>query len=194
MRILKDLLINPAKVITKEKGRNVNKIVSVFVIEWFMIGLANMIVYGNLGYLTMISLGITVFLVGMPLILFFAFLLKIIMTTLGGKGNYYKGLASIVYGTFAMSIGILVASPFFYIPKVGFLFSIFILTIAGALSLATFYRSVKELFGVDIITAWIGIGLVVGGITMGVYLTLVLLLGGTPEFIPTFSALGMWNL
>ena len=195
MKILKELLLNPIEAINRVKRKkDVDRIGSLFIIEWFLIGLANIVVYWNLGYLTMFSLGLTVFLAGIPLILFFAFLLQIIMTTLGGDGNYYRALSAIVLGTFALSIGILVSSPFFYVPKVGFLFGLFILTIAGVLSLATFYRSVKELFNVDIITAWIGIGLVAAGVTIAIYLTIILLLGGTPDLLPAFSALGSWNL
>jgi hypothetical protein len=195
MRILKELLLNPIEAINRVKNRrDIDRIGSLFVIEWFLLGVANVIIYGNLGYLRMFSIGLTVFLAGIPIVLFFAFLLKIIITTLGGKGNYHRALASIVLGTFAISMGILLSSPFFYVPKVGFLFGLFILIVTGVLSLATFYRAVKELFGVDIMTAWIGIGLVAAGVTLGVYLTIILLLGGTPEFGQAFSALGTWNL
>lgn len=194
MKVIKELLLNPVEAIKEAKRKkDIDKISALLLIEWFIIGIANVIVYANLGYLRMMSIGLTVFLAGIPLVLFFAFLLKIVMTTLGGKGDYYKGLASIVYGTFAIALGILISSPFFYVPKVGFLFGLFILSISGVLSVATFYRSVKELFETDIITTWIGIGLIAVGITIGIYLTLILLLGGTSNLLPVLSAFEQWK-
>jgi len=191
MKIIKKLLLNPADAIKEAKNRkNVDTVSSLLLIEWFIIGLANVIVYANLGKLTMFSLGLAVFFIGIPMILFFALLLKIVMTTLGGKGNYYKALTALVYGTFALSIGILISSPFFYVPKFGFLFGLLFLSIAGALSISTLYRAVKEFFETDIMTTWIGIGLVLTGISLGVYLTIVLLLGGTPQFLPAISTIG----
>ena len=188
MRILRKLLLNPVEAIREAKTkREVEKVSSLLLIEWFIIGIANIIIYANLGKLTMFSLGITVFLTGVPLVLFFAFLLKIVITTLGGKGGYYKALTALVYGTFALSIGILIASPFFYVPKFGFIFGLFILSIAGALSISTLYRSVKEFFGTDIITTWIGIGMIATAVSIGIYLTIILLLGGTPEFTSIMS-------
>jgi hypothetical protein len=190
MKIIKRLLLNPADAIREGKAvnkNNIEKVSSLLLIEWFIIGLANVIVYANLGKLTMFSLGLTVFFLGISLILFFAFLLKIVMITLGGKGNYYRALTALVYGTFALSIGILISSPFFYVPKFGFLFGLLFLSISGALSIATLYRAVKEFFETDIMTTWIGMGLVATGLTIGIYLTIILLLGGTSDFLPVIS-------
>jgi hypothetical protein len=195
MRVVKELLLNPVEAIKKAKTKKeINKVSSLFIVEWFLIGIANVIIYANLGKLTMIGIGLAVFLIGIPLALFLAFLLSVIIKILGGRGSYYNGLTSIVYGTFAISIGILVSSPFFYVPKIGFVFSLFILIISGALSIATFYRSIKELFNIDIITTWIGLGLMVAAITFGVYLTLILLFGGTQGFLQMFSTLRTWNI
>lgn len=183
-------MLNPADAIREGKAvnkNNIEKVSSLLLIEWFIIGLANVIVYANLGKLTMFSLGLTVFFLGISLILFFAFLLKIVMITLGGKGNYYRALTALVYGTFALSIGILISSPFFYVPKFGFLFGLLFLSISGALSIATLYRAVKEFFETDIMTTWIGMGLVATGLTIGIYLTIILLLGGTSDFLPVIS-------
>jgi hypothetical protein len=195
MRIVKELLLNPVEAIKRAKNKKgIDKVSSLLIIEWFLIGIANVIIYANLGKLTMIGIGLAVFLLGIPLALFLAFLLTIIMRVLGGKGDYYNGLTPIVYGTFAISIGILVSSPFFYVPKVGFIFSIFILIISGALSIATFYRAIKEMFSVDIITTWIGLGLMVAAITFGAYLTFILLFGGTQGFWQTFATIRTWNI
>jgi hypothetical protein len=195
MRIVKELLLNPVEAIKKAKTKKeINKISSLFIVEWLLIGIANVIIYANLGKLTMIGIGLAVFLIGIPLALFLAFLLSVIIKILGGRGNFYSALTAIVYGMFAISIGFLVSSPFFYVPKIGFIFSLFILVISVALSLATFYRSIKELFNVDIITTWIGLGLTVAAITFGVYLTFILLFGGTQGFLQMFSTLRTWNI
>jgi hypothetical protein len=163
------------------------------VIEWLLISVGIFIGFTNLGYMTKITSSVSVFLIGIPVTIFFAFLLKIIMTTLGGKGKYFEGLASMAYGLYTISLGVLIASPFFYLVGVGPMIAMLILVIAGSLSLATFYRAVKELFSTDMITTWIGIGLSTSGIVLGFYLTMVMILGGTPEFFSTFKALGMWK-
>lgn len=195
MRVVKELLLNPVEAIKKAKAKkDVESVSSLLVIEWLIIGLANAISFGNLGKTTMAYTGITIVLLGIPMTLFISFLLFIIMRNLSGRGSYYKALTSVTYGLFAMSIGILIASPFFYVPKVGFLFTLFIFSVSVVLSLSTLYKSVKELFETDIMTTWIGIGFIGVGLTLAVYLTILLLFGGTPNLAPIFSALKTWNL
>jgi hypothetical protein len=195
MRFIKELLFNPIEAVKRTKvKRNIEKISSLLVVEWFIISIANIIMFGNLGKLTMISTGITVFLAGIPLTLFISLILFLIMRTLTGKGSYYKALTGITFGLFAISMGILISSPFVYVPKFGFLIMLLLLSITGSLSLAVFYRSIKELFDSDIVTTWIGMGLVGAGLMLAVYLTMLFLFGGTPNFQPVFSAMGALNL
>lgn len=195
MKVLKDLLIDPSEVIVRaKKKRNIDKVSALLLVEWILIGLGIIVVFSNIGCLSRVALAITAFLVGVPSALFFAFLLKVVMKTLGGRGSYYEGLASVAYGLFAVSLGILVAAPFFYIPAVGSLIGLLILAVAGALSISTFYRAVKELFAVDMITTWIGIGLSAAGIAIGIYLTIIFLLGGTPDFFQALETMKIWNI
>jgi hypothetical protein len=195
MRIIKDLLINPGSAIIKAKNKkDVNRTSLLLLTEWIIIALSSAIAFPNFTLLEKIGTGFTLFFVGIPVSLFFAFLLRIIMKTLGGKGNYYDALKSIVYGLFGASIGGLIASPFVYVPYLGILFILLILSIATAISISTLYRSVKEFFSTDIITTWIGIGLAAGTIAIAVYATIILMLGGTSNFYQVLETMRMWNI
>jgi len=195
MKFIKELLINPSEAIVKaKKKKDVNKVSVLLLVEWLLIGLSIIIVFSNLACIPRVTTAATAFLIGIPSTLFFALLLKIVMRTLGGKGNYYEGLVSIAYGLFAISLGVLISSLFFYVPSIGFLFGLLILIMAGALSISTFYRAVKELFDVDMITTWVGIGLSAAGIVIGIYIMFILVLGGTPGLFQALETMRMWNI
>lgn len=98
--------------------------------------------------------------------LFGGWLMGIIMRTLGGKGGFFEGVTSLVYGHFVAAIAGVV---FYVLMMVGTLsknqLAMMIMLVIGlivmiwgiALSMATFYRSLKELFSTDMITAFVGV-------------------------------------
>ena len=91
----------------------------------------------------------------------------------------------------SLSLGIFVSSILFNIPFLGILLGLLTLIASACLTIATFYRAVKELFSLEIFTAWIGIGLVMTGIIIGVYAAYIFLLGGTFALLPTMTTLGV---
>lgn len=101
-------------------------------------------------------------------ILLKAFLVEIIFLTLGGKGKFEDGLATIAYPAFMASLGVLVFSVFLklvpYLIGIGYL----ALTILLAYSLALLYQAAKQIFRVDYIRALIGIGILVSSIYLAI--------------------------
>ena len=193
METVKEFLINPSVAIAKaKKKRDINKVSLLLVLEWFIISLSILLAFSfRSSFLYSLSIAVMFFFVGIPLTLFLALLLKIVVTTLGGKGRYYEALASITYGMLSLSLGIFVSSILFNIPFLGILLGLLTLIASACLTIATFYRAVKELFSLEIFTAWIGIGLVMTGIIIGVYAAYIFLLGGTFTLLPTMTTLGV---
>jgi hypothetical protein len=93
--------------------------------------------------------------------LFLGYVIKIITVTLGGKGNYAEGLTAISYAVFAPAVGALVSSIVSTIPYVGPIISFVVLVLACALGISTFYRAVKELFSVDMVTSLVAVSIFV---------------------------------
>lgn len=112
--------------------------------------------------------------------LFIGLLAKIAVRTLGGTGGYFEGLTSVVYSFFIPSIAILIGGVLMMLPR-GDAFATMVSTVIAAilmmwavvLGAATFYRSLKELFNTDMITAYVG-GSVLGAGVAVVYVLMIL--------------------
>lgn len=90
--------------------------------------------------------------------LFFALLTKLVVNTLGGKGDYLHGLTTIAYTIAAPVVGLLITAIFVAVQWVGPLIGFIALSIGLALGIATLYRAIKELFATDMITALVAVG------------------------------------
>lgn len=88
--------------------------------------------------------------------LFYGYIVQLVMNTLGGKGQYFEGLTPVAYTSFLVSVGMLVGWILSNIPTIGAVLGAAVAVIFGALGIAAFFRGVKELFGVDYLTALIG--------------------------------------
>ena len=118
-----------------------------------MAGLGAMLGQG-LG-IAVVTVFIAVFIGG----LFFGLLTKLVVNTLGGKGDYVEGLTTIAYCMAAPAVALLVTAIFFLVPTLGLLIGFFALSLGLSLGFATLYRSVKELFATDMVTALVAVGI-----------------------------------
>jgi hypothetical protein len=91
--------------------------------------------------------------------LFFALLAKLVVNTLGGKGEYLHGLTVTSYSIAAPAVTMLITAIFFTVQWIGPLVGFLAISIGFALGFATFYRSIKELFATDMITALVAVGI-----------------------------------
>lgn len=98
--------------------------------------------------------------------LFFALLTKLVVNTLGGNGDYLHGLTASAYTMVAPIVGLLVASIFFRVQyNIGPLIVFIAMSIGIALGLSTLYRSIKELFATDLLTALVAVLILTSVIT-----------------------------
>jgi hypothetical protein len=126
---------------------------------------------GMAGLGTMFSQGLGMATVGAFVLtfvggLFFALLTKLVVNTLGGKGDYLHGLTVVAYSLAAPATGLLVTAIFFTVQWIGPLVGFLAIAVALALGFATLYRSIKELFATDMITALVAVGILTLVITI----------------------------
>lgn len=174
MEALINLIKNPSAAILKaKKTKNYSTTLMVLVVEWLLIGIAAAIIPANLGTIGVfvgIGLGIGLFIMGIICVGFCAFLLQLVMRTLGGKGNYLHGLTAMTYTMFPLSLGIFILAVLSLIPILGIFLGFIAMSILAVISMAILYRSVKELFSVDMITALIGISVLMLGFVIAFWL------------------------
>ncbi len=192
MKIVKELLTNPPAAIARAKReKDINKVLSLLLAEVVLVGISVMIIFSIFGQTTAgATIASAVFFVVLLGILFSAFLIKTVMTTLGGRGKYREGLTAVVYGKFSLALGIFISSILLYLPLLGSGLALLVLAASAALGISTFYRAVKELFNVDMITTWVGIGLTISSFILAVYILLLISFGGAPEILLGKGLLG----
>lgn len=133
--------------------------------------------------------GIYAFLVPFLGSLFLGFLLIVVVNTLGGNGDYFDGLTTITYSLLPLSIGVFLSMSLSVLPSIinvsttdqniNLLHSMAIYAIYmffSAESLAIIFRSVKELFNADMLTAFIAV-LIIGLVVIIPLFILMFILG-----------------
>ncbi len=101
--------------------------------------------------------------------LFFGFITKIVMTTLGGDGDYWDGLATISYPVFSVSLGILLAMVSSYVPLIGPVLAFIFVAVFLALGYTSMFRLAKEMFGTGMLEAFIGVTVILGVGLVAIY-------------------------
>lgn len=161
---LKQLLANPIEAIKlAKKKKDMNTVVALMITEWIFFTIATAVIMPKSTIL------IAVFVGGIIATLFAGLLAEITFKTLGGKGAYQEGLTTVVYPLVPLSFGLMISSFLLLGKYVGAVIALFVASIYGVMSLATVYKTAKELFRLDMITTWVGIGVLVGGALFAVY-------------------------
>ncbi len=103
---------------------------------------------------------------------FLSYLFHLTFVSLGGKGKFMHGLTTVGYSTLMASVGFFLFSIFIYVANFletgSFLTGLFlILSVAsmavfGVIAYASLYVGSKELFGVDMLTAFVGVSIITG--------------------------------
>lgn len=169
--ILKGLLVSPTTVIKSAKKLGSDKTMLILLIEWFLVGIGVYVLSAPGLSVGSIKLPVAVMILGSLSTLFIAVINKIVFNTLGGRGDYFTGLKPVVLALFPASIGMTISALLLQIHMSCALLVMIIMSMAVAYSMAIFYRGVKEFFGLDMVTTWIGVGIVIGGIVLAFYLT-----------------------
>ena len=169
----KELLKTPVVAIKKaKKEKDIGKTINVLIVTWILCGFSFFItaVKEGISSLTGMGISISIFLFGVLLTMVSGYFIYLIMNVLGGRGKYSEGLTSVTYSFFPLSFGSLITAFLFLIhPIIGIILGFVIMGAYAALGLSILYKSVKELFSVDIITSWIGIGLLILAFVLTIY-------------------------
>lgn len=116
--------------------------------------------------------------------LFFGWITKLIMNLLGAEGSYFDGLTTIAYPVLAVSVGILLAMLFSYIPLIGTVLSFIAVAVFFTIGYASLYRFAKELFDTDMITAFVGISVLMAIVVVSIYGALATTTSGLQAIAP----------
>ena len=84
------------------------------------------------------------------------YIVKIIVTILGGSGKYFEGLTAVSYAFLPMSASLLVAAIFALVPQ-GIMISVIATAIGFAYGISILFRGIKELFKTDLLTAFVAV-------------------------------------
>jgi hypothetical protein len=183
-----DVLKNPVKAIENaKKKRTMGKTVGLMIVTAIVFGISVLILLAKtLAFTTVIGVGafIGVFLLTLVFTLLFGLIIQIAAVTLGGKGEYYEGLTSITYALWPISIGFLIAVIIALIPYASVISGI-ILAVLFALGISTLYRSIKELFKIDMITSFVVVSIVILALFVGIYT--IFGLGALDKFMPLMT-------
>ncbi len=148
---------NPVKsMLEDKKKKNIGRVLSVTVLVSILFALAFSLVMANSATTTVVQVFVMSFLLSLVGIIFLGLVLGIIASTLGGKGFGFEGMTALAYSSVFPSIGLLITSICVFInPLVQIPVSIVVLMLTFAQGISLLYRSVKELFKVDMITAFV---------------------------------------
>lgn len=116
--------------------------------------------------------------------LFFGYITKMVMNLLGGNGDYWDGLTTVSYPVFSVSVGILLAMVLSYVPMVGPALAFVFVAVFFAIGYSSMFRLAKDMFGVEMIEAFIGITVVLAIGLVAVYGGLLTTPEGVMAVIP----------
>ena len=101
--------------------------------------------------------------------LFFGYIMKVVLSILGGEGDYWDGLATLAYPVFSVGLGILLAMVFSYVPTVGPALAFIFVAVFFAVGYSLMFRLAKEMFDVGMIEAFIGVTVVLAVGLVAIY-------------------------
>lgn len=176
-QLLKGLITDPGNAIAAGKREHSMKHTWMLLgIDWLVAAIAVLLggeaaagALGSFSGLASIMGGIAavaVLIGGVLLTAFVAFLLKLAINALGGKGTYFEALSSLVYALWPLSLGSLVAAILLFGGVFGAFIAGIALAVLGVLAIAIAFRSVKEMFGIDYITTLIAFGVLGIGLSI----------------------------
>lgn len=195
MKLIK-ILKTPTEALSeaKKKKDKTDTILTLFVVSSFFGIAASLIVYKLTTMFAVfralsVAATFSAFLMTFILIfigaIFLSFLLNKIVNILGGKGEFYDGLTSVVYSLVPLSVGILLASVLVFVPVVGIFLGALILAIKFAIGMAILYRGTKEMYKTDMIVSFIAVSVLVLAVIVSLYSFLVLYMASTGMPIAT---------
>jgi hypothetical protein len=162
-----EILKNPVAAIIRAKKKNTKETWTALVCASVLFAIATGVAVLRSGGFSQVALPIaavtmvSVFVVVLIISIVLGYILKIIVTTLGGSGKYHEGLTIISYSILPISAALLVAVILTMVPAVGVLLSVIVLAAGFATGLSLLYRGIKELFKTDMVVALIAVSVLI---------------------------------
>lgn len=173
--LLLDVINFPAKAIASSRKKGEKHVVRLLLLNSLLAALAGGLLLLRLSLVSSLYLGAavamasTAFLVVFFASLFFAYVLHVIVNTLGGSGRYNDALTCIVYASSAPALGFLVSSLLMFVPLLGIMSSLLVMALTAALGMATLYRAVRELFRTDMLVSFVSLNILIISLAFSVY-------------------------
>ena len=191
METFKELLKTPLTAIKKaNKKKDIGETINILLVSWILCGISFFIIgiREGISLITISGFSISVFLLGILGTMLVAYFIYLIMNVLGGRGRYFAGLTSLTYSCFPLSFGAIITA-FLYLlhPALGVILGFIIMGAFAALGLSLLFKTIKELFAVDIITSWIGISLLILAIVITIYAVILFYPGVLTEFLTRYT-------
>ncbi|MBI4895393.1 MAG: YIP1 family protein [Candidatus Aenigmarchaeota archaeon] len=169
----------PAEAILEsKKKKDIKSSLVYLLLSSVLMALAGSIATAKISIQTSMIVGVGMFLMIFIGSLIIGWLIQLIATTLGGKGGYKEGLTAITNALVVPSIGAVAVAIFSYVPFLGIPLIFLTLAVSLSIGIAVFYRSIKELFSTDMITAFIVVSILA--------IALIIALLGTVLSVPTW--------
>jgi len=184
-KTLNQLLKSPLDAINKAKReKDIGKTIWILILTWVLVGASFLIVSWRMFTpLISVGVGVTFFLLGILCSVFCGYIIVIVMNILGGKGKYFEGLTVMTYSSFPISLGIFITALLTLIHPILGVIGFIIIAVKTALSLSIYFRSVKVLFGTDMLTVFIGFLIILYVFMISLYLTVILSSTVTSPFL-----------
>lgn len=173
------MCFNPLKCIENmKKRRGYSKPLLYLAIASILFGISAAlgfnVLQGTMDTLALPGYGYAAVAVGVALMLFagglfISWVFSLGMSMLGGKGRFYEGLACIAYPLKLFSVGVFISTLASYAGTIGGIISFLALSVFGILAYTSLFRTTREMFRVDMITAFIGVSALFAVLMMAAY-------------------------
>ncbi len=181
-----DALKNPVAAITKAKKKGISHAIKLMLSASLVITLALLILAIRMvpvtNVIVLLASVLTIFIFAVLSITLISLAVCLSATTLGGRGGYYEGLFSVSLSSLIMSVGILLAAMLLFVPY-GMAVAIVIMMPITAVGFAVLYRSIKEMFRTDMITAFVTVSVSMLAIIVAVILVSFLSISLYPPIV-----------
>jgi hypothetical protein len=184
---MSDIFVEPGKALQRIKSEHsLGKTVGVALLTAVLFAIAIPLFFINLspslaaprplGVVGPVLLAVAVFIFTFLGLLLTGFVTELVANALGGKGTYFSGLSAVSYSSFIAAVGFIIGTILSFIPFIGIAIAAIVMLIFLPLSIAVCYRAVKELFEMDMITAFVTVACITTGISAAIFFPMFLFL------------------
>jgi hypothetical protein len=166
LQTLKELLLVPHEILPKiTKTKNTNEAIVMLIINWVLLTVGFTLASQNYSIIP------TILVFGIIGTLIAAFFIQVVLTVIGGKGDYTNALIASTYPFFGIALSSLIVSIILlWSSKVAAVIGTFLFVLYFTVAFTGAFRVLKESFKLDIVTLWVATSLLLLAIFGSMYL------------------------